>query len=139
MRLINSDGQVCDARIMAKDGGSANSNSLRIELGGLALVAALVVMLLTTGIAVWSLADSRHTRDLADVRHEEDVMQSAALNARISDVQIAAQRADRDSSLLAYYVNEVDGKLIHAGLIEPRERWSPARKAAMSKQLEKHP
>lgn len=35
-------------------------------------------------------------------------------------------RAQSEARMLQYYVNEVDGKLIHAGFIEPRERWSPS-------------
>lgn len=39
-----------------------------------------------------------------------------------------AIRAERETRMLQYYVNEVDGKLIHAGFIEPRERWSPEKR-----------
>jgi hypothetical protein len=39
-----------------------------------------------------------------------------------------AIRAEREARMLAYYINEVDGKLIHAGFIEPRERWSPEKR-----------
>lgn len=36
--------------------------------------------------------------------------------------------SEKEFRLLQYYVNEVDGKLIHAGFIEPRERWSPEKR-----------
>jgi hypothetical protein len=35
---------------------------------------------------------------------------------------------ERETRMLEYYINEVDGKLIHAGLIEPRERWGPEKR-----------
>jgi hypothetical protein len=47
-----------------------------------------------------------------------------------------ANVAERETRMLQYYVNEVDGKLIHAGFIEQRERWSPAKRAEMAKKLE---
>lgn len=37
-------------------------------------------------------------------------------------------KAEREARMLQYYVNEVDGKLIHAGFIEPRDRWSPEKR-----------
>lgn len=40
----------------------------------------------------------------------------------------ASYKAEREARMLQYYVNEVDGKLIHAGFIEPRERWSPEKR-----------
>lgn len=40
----------------------------------------------------------------------------------------AAVRSERETRMLQYYVNEVDGKLIHAGFIEPRDRWSPEKR-----------
>ncbi len=43
-----------------------------------------------------------------------------------------AIKAERETRMLQYYVNEVDGKLIHAGFIAPRDRWSPEKR----KQLE---
>ncbi len=39
-----------------------------------------------------------------------------------------ASKAERETRMLQYYVNEVDGKLIHAGFIEPRDRWSPEKR-----------
>lgn len=42
----------------------------------------------------------------------------------------------REARMLSYYVNEVDGKLIHAGFIEPRERWSPTWRPAPRPTLE---
>jgi hypothetical protein len=39
-----------------------------------------------------------------------------------------ATKAEREARMLQYYVNEVDGKLIHAGFIEPRDRWSPEKR-----------
>lgn len=39
-----------------------------------------------------------------------------------------AIRAERETRMLQYYINEVDGKLIHAGFIEPRDRWSPEKR-----------
>lgn len=47
-----------------------------------------------------------------------------------------ANRAERETRMLEYYVNEVDGKLIHAGFIEPRDRWSPEKRQQYE---EKHP
>lgn len=41
---------------------------------------------------------------------------------------LVAYKSERETRMLEYYVNEVDGKLIHAGLIEPRERWSPEKR-----------
>lgn len=41
---------------------------------------------------------------------------------------LMAYKAEREARMLQYYVNEVDGKLIHAGFIEPRERWSPEKR-----------
>lgn len=39
-----------------------------------------------------------------------------------------AIKAEREARLLQYYVNEVDGKLIHAGFIEARDRWGPEKR-----------
>ena len=39
-----------------------------------------------------------------------------------------ASQAEQEARMLEYYVNEVDGKLIHAGFIEPRDRWSPEKR-----------
>lgn len=44
--------------------------------------------------------------------------------------------SEKESRMLEYYVNEVDGKLIHAGFIEPRDRWSPEKRKQYE---EKHP
>lgn len=69
MRLINSDGQIVNAKTQATAPGSS-ANSFRFELGGLAVVAGLCVMLVTVGFAVWALVDSHATRDLVAVQQQ---------------------------------------------------------------------
>lgn len=98
MRLINSDGQVEDARVITEaksQGSAAAGGSVRIELGGLALVACIVVMLLTTAVAVLAYADSRHTRDLLDVRSQSWDMAFARLNSQQHDTDTSAKLLER--------------------------------------------
>ncbi len=59
MRLINSDSEVVDARVIARDNGSANSNRLSIDIGAVAIAAALIMCLSTIAISVlaWSKAE----------------------------------------------------------------------------------
>lgn len=70
MRLINSDSQVVDAKVIARKRSSASSSSSRIDLGGVALVCALGLMLVAVGFSVYALVDARATRDLLDVRDQ---------------------------------------------------------------------
>jgi len=70
MRLINSDGQIVDAKVVAEAGGNANRNEVRLEVGALTLIAALSVMIVSVALSVWAMADAKGVRDLADQRHE---------------------------------------------------------------------
>jgi hypothetical protein len=36
----------------------------------------------------------------------------------------ASQKSERETRMLEYYVMEVDGKLMRAGIIKPEESWS---------------
>lgn len=57
MRLINSDGQITDARVVAHDGGNAASASV----GNSVLLSPLIVVLcvlvgLSLGVSLWALS-----------------------------------------------------------------------------------
>jgi hypothetical protein len=57
MRLINSDGQITDARVIAQDGGNAASASV----GSNVLLSPLIVLLcvlvgLSLGVSCWALS-----------------------------------------------------------------------------------
>lgn len=101
MRLINSDSQVCDARVTAKGSGSANSNSLRVELGGFALVAALCIMLVTVGFAIWALVDSGATRRQSEADNkatrELATVQQQAWDRAFSRQQEQARRTETEA------------------------------------------
>lgn len=56
MRLINSDGQVCDAKVVAQPGGNANRNSITLVDGRLSAVvicAALCGICTAISFTVW--------------------------------------------------------------------------------------
>lgn len=115
MRLINSDSQVTDARVIARDGGAAaTGGNVRLDMGPIVLVgmAALLLVIGACGVVM----------GIHIGRYDALTEQSA--------------RTEKEARMLEYYVNEVDGKLIHAGFIEPRDRWSPEKRKQYE---EKHP
>jgi hypothetical protein len=90
MRLINSDGQIVDARVSASDNASANRNSFHMDIGVMTLVSALAVMLVSVGISVWAMADSKGTRDLSDARDQ-------AWHIAFEQQQAQARRTETES------------------------------------------
>jgi hypothetical protein len=57
MRLINSDGQITDARVIAKDGGNAASASVGNSVLMLPLIMVLCVLVgLSLGVSLWALS-----------------------------------------------------------------------------------
>lgn len=112
MRLINSDSQVTDARVIARDGSTATA--IRFDAGPVILIAVAALLVVIAGCGV--------VMGLTIGRYQTLIAQSA--------------KTEQEARMLQYYVNELDGKLIHAGFIEPRERWSPAKKQELQ---EKHP
>lgn len=57
MRLINSDGQITDARVIAQDGGNAASASVGSSVLLNPLIALLCVLVgLSLGVSMWALS-----------------------------------------------------------------------------------
>ena len=95
MRLINSDSQIEDASVYARDSGSANSNTVRFELGGFALVAAFSVMFVCVGFSIWAYIYAQGTRDLLDARSQAWTMSFDSLSSQMHDTKTQAWLAER--------------------------------------------
>jgi hypothetical protein len=95
MRLINSDSQIVDARVIAKGGGNAASSSARIDGGVVVLGAAVFVMLITVAVASWAVTETRATRDLMDARAQAWQMAFDAMSARQHDTDTSAKLLER--------------------------------------------
>jgi hypothetical protein len=55
MRLINSDGQICDAKVVAKPGGNANRNSITLVDGRLSIIAICTAICgVSLAFAIWA-------------------------------------------------------------------------------------
>jgi hypothetical protein len=76
MRLINSDGQIVDAKVAAdaKDSGSANansnSNSARVDISAIAFVSVLALAVMAFIFANDAKSDARHSRELLDMQRD---------------------------------------------------------------------
>jgi len=95
MRLINSDSQVVDARVTARESGNANSNSLRVDASVIILGAAIFVMLLSVAAGVWAMSDSKATRNLLETERENWRSEFAALRSEQHDTKTQAWLAER--------------------------------------------
>jgi hypothetical protein len=94
MRLINSDGQITDARVIAQDGGNAASASVGNSVFMLPLLVALAgLSLLVSGLALgigwWST--SSYSRDYKELERENRLLQ-----LKVDEFRIALMNANID-------------------------------------------
>lgn len=92
MRLINSDGQIVDAKVSAAPGASANRNTNTIIDNGkyIATVAICAALCGVSAVYAWAATEK-------------------------------ANRSEERADLLQYYLLELDAKVIKAGVKQPEE------------------
>jgi hypothetical protein len=81
MRLINSDGQIVDAKVIAKDGGGAAKADAQVHLGGVTqwLSTVLAALGMFFGIAAFVLVTDR-LDDYADRISTEERLKTQAVD-----------------------------------------------------------
>lgn len=132
--------------LKADRGSSANNIPININLGGhtlLILLAVGVVMGIDIAERVFQGREDqrRHETEIQTAQrfHDESQAQEQRhhdqLIAKEQERHDAASKADRDARLVEYYIHEMDGKLIAAGLEKPSQRFDEFKK----RYLKEHP
>lgn len=85
MRLINSDGQVCDAKVVAQPGGNANRNSITLIDGRLSVIAICAVLCGVCAAISFTVWRSYHD-DAVDIQdqYQKERNHVIELEARLS-------------------------------------------------------
>lgn len=122
--------------VVSGQGGSAATGGSVVNIHPPISKNGTLALVLVTGLALGIAGGALLMANSDKAETRESV---ATLRSEVAALREDNQRKEREVRMLEYYVLEVDGKLIHAGLIEPREKWSPSKKAEYQKQLGDNP